>query len=76
MTVWYSHDVWAWVVSVLFMANIHSRVYGEDAHLFKFQNDSVWTPNGNLRSSQNDSVSCRAGQGGGDGVCMCVVNQA
>ena len=57
MIVWYKHE--AWVMSVLFMANIHSRVYGEDANSVKqrFQNDSVWTPNDNVCSSQNDSVS-------------------
>ena len=51
MTVWYMRE--AWVVSVLFMANRHSRVYGEDALSVK----QHFTLNGNLCSSQNDNVS-------------------
>ena len=56
MTVRYRHEASGWVMSVMFMENTQSRLCGEDAHSVKFQNENVWTPNGNLRSSQNDRV--------------------
>ena len=44
MTVWYSHEAWGWVVSVMFAEQTQSCLYGEDASV-------QW-----LRLSQNDNA--------------------
>ena len=44
MTVWYSHEAWGWVVSVLFAEQTQSCLCGEDTSV-------QW-----LRLSQNDNI--------------------
>ena len=58
MTVRYSHEAWGWVVSVLFIANRHSRAYVEkklqsNGSLRLSQNDSVWTPKSEFKLDPN-----------------------